>query len=130
MPPKYHNLKSKSKKKVNKFDLGELKDESEVFNSAEKEKQKVLQFEEQGVFADGLRVNDIHKVYTRSMFGKKSENDVHAVKGIFLEVPKNEMLCLLGHNGAGKSTLFNMLTGMISSTIGEGKIYGYNIKEN
>jgi ABC-type multidrug transport system ATPase subunit len=49
---------------------------------------------------------------------------------VFLEVPKNEMLCLLGHNGAGKSTLFNMMTGMIGASSGEGWIYGLNIKEN
>lgn len=55
---------------------------------------------------------------------------MHAVKGIYLEVPSNEMLCLLGHNGAGKSTLFNMMTGMIAPSSGEGKICGFDIREN
>jgi len=53
---------------------------------------------------------------------------VHAVKGIYLEVPKSELLCLLGHNGAGKSTLFNMLTGIIGPSIGYAKIAGLDIR--
>lgn len=57
----------------------------------------------------------------------KSKKDVNAVKGVYLEVPDKELLCLLGHNGAGKSTLFNMLTGILSSTGGEAKIFGYDI---
>ena len=58
----------------------------------------------------------------------KSEKDVHAVRGIHLEVPKNELLCLLGHNGAGKSTLFNMMTGIIGPSEGYAKISGYDIR--
>lgn len=60
-------------------------------------------------------------------FGWKSKKDVHAVRGIYLEVPDKELLCLLGHNGAGKSTLFNMLTGIISQTGGTAKIFGYDV---
>jgi ABC-type multidrug transport system ATPase subunit len=55
---------------------------------------------------------------------------VHAVQGIYLEVPKNELLCLLGHNGAGKSTLFNMLTGIIGPSEGYAKIANYDIRTN
>jgi len=130
MPPKYHTLKANSKKRVRKYDLGELKNQDEVLNSADKEKKKVIKFEEEGVFADGLRVVNVHKTYMRSSFGIKSKNDVHAVRGVYLEVPKDEMLCLLGHNGAGKSTLFNMMTGMIATSSGEGKICGFDIREN
>jgi len=61
-------------------------------------------------------------------FGLKSINDVHAVKGVYLNIPNNELFCLLGHNGAGKSTLFNMMTGMIEATYGHALICGYNIK--
>jgi ABC-type multidrug transport system ATPase subunit len=58
----------------------------------------------------------------------KSPKDVHAVRGIYLDVPKNELLCLLGHNGAGKSTLFNMLTGIIGPSDGYAKICGLDIR--
>jgi ATP-binding cassette, subfamily A (ABC1), member 5 len=61
-------------------------------------------------------------------FGKDRTKDLKAVNSVYLEVPKNELLCLLGHNGAGKSTLFNMLTGMISPTSGYAKIAGLDIR--
>jgi len=58
----------------------------------------------------------------------KSPKDVHAVKGIYMTIQKNELLCLLGHNGAGKSTLFNMLTGIIGPTEGFARICGLDIR--
>jgi ABC-type multidrug transport system ATPase subunit len=63
-------------------------------------------------------------------FGIKSPKDVHAVKEIYMEVQKNELLCLLGHNGAGKSTLFGMMTGMIAPSFGEAKICGLDVKKD
>ena len=57
-----------------------------------------------------------------------SDKDVHAVKGIYLDVAKNELLCLLGHNGAGKSTLFNLCTGIIGPSEGYAKICGLDIR--
>lgn len=65
------------------------------------------------ITCDGLRVIGLRKTYFMKSFGRKSANDVHAVRGVHLEVPDRELLCLLGHNGAGKSTLFNMLTGVL-----------------
>lgn len=67
------------------------------------------------------------KTYRALPFGWKSKNDVRAVKGIYLDVPNKELLCLLGHNGAGKSTLFNMLTGCLNSTSGSANIFGYDV---
>jgi len=90
----------------------------------------VLENEEKDVYVDGLRITNIQKIYSKLPFGFKSKKDVHAVKGIYLEVAKNELLCLLGHNGAGKSTLFNMMTGIIAPTCGEAKICGLDISED
>lgn len=70
----------------------------------------------------------LEKTYFKKACGGKSKDDVHAVRGIFLDVPRNELLCLLGHNGAGKSTLFNMLTGMLAPTAGYAKIAGFDIR--
>ena len=42
---------------------------------------------------------------------KKSYGDVHAVKGIDLEVHRGEVFGFLGPNGAGKTTTINMLLG-------------------
>lgn len=99
-------------------------------NSVETEKKKVIENVENGVFSDGLRIVNISKIYRRLPFGLQSKKDVHAVKGIYLEMAKNELLCLLGHNGAGKSTLFNMMTGIIAPSSGDAKICGLDVREN
>jgi len=70
---------------------------------------------------------NVEKVYHKYPFGYHSDKDVHAVNGVYLEVPKNELLCLLGHNGAGKSTLFGIMTGILNATSGQAKICGYDI---
>jgi len=103
-------------------------DESETLESSKLEKKKIIDDEDKGVYADGLRCVNIKKCYRKLPFGLVSTKDVHAVKGIYLEVARNELLCLLGHNGAGKSTLFNMLTGIIGPTEGYAKICGYDIR--
>ena len=92
-----------------------------------KERKKVYDYELNKVACDGLRILNIKKTYNKLPFGWTSKNDVHAVKGVFLEVPDKELLCLLGHNGAGKSTLFNMLTGIINPSGGTAKICGFDI---
>ena len=38
---------------------------------------------------------------------------IHAVKGLNLIIPLNEIFILLGPNGSGKTTTISMLTGMI-----------------
>ena len=71
---------------------------------------------------------ELSKVYRRLPFGMVHQKDVLAVNGVYLEVARNELLCLLGHNGAGKSTLFNMLTGIIGPTSGYATIDGLDIR--
>lgn len=75
-----------------------------------------------------MRVLGLKKTYFKKAFNRKSKQDVHAVRGVFLEVPDRELLCLLGHNGAGKSTLFSMLTGVLKPTQGSAKICGFDIE--
>lgn len=72
-----------------------------------------------------MRIINLSKVYRKSF---RSTKDIKAVSDIYLEVPKNELLCLLGHNGAGKSSLFNMLTGLIDPSGGTAKIVGLDIR--
>lgn len=84
--------------------------------------------ERDNLVSDGLRVIGFRKTYFKKAFGRKSKDDVHAVRGVYLEVPDRELLCLLGHNGAGKSTLFNMLTGVLSPTAGAAKICGLDVE--
>jgi ABC-2 type transport system ATP-binding protein len=53
--------------------------------------------------------------------------EIHAVKGIDLEIKKGEILSLLGPNGAGKTTTISMISGLIAPTVGDAKIGGHSI---
>ncbi|CAL5444792.1 unnamed protein product [Camellia sinensis] len=44
----------------------------------------------------------------------------HAVKGVWLNIPKDQLFCLLGPNGAGKTTSISCLTGIAPVTSGDG----------
>jgi len=52
---------------------------------------------------------------------KVNYGGIEAVKGISLEVPKNEIVTLIGANGAGKSTTLRTVSGLVKPT--SGKIY-------
>lgn len=45
--------------------------------------------------------------------------NIHALKGIDLEVKQGEIVTLIGSNGAGKSTTLSTITGLIKATSGE-----------
>ncbi len=46
------------------------------------------------------------------------ETQVHALRGVDLDLPEGEMIVLLGPSGSGKSTLLNILGGLDSATAG------------
>jgi ABC-2 type transport system ATP-binding protein len=55
---------------------------------------------------------------------EKRFRDVHAVRGLHLQVPRGEVFGLLGPNGAGKTTSLEMLEGLVQPDAGEVRILG------
>ena len=51
------------------------------------------------------------------------------LRGLDLDVQAGEAVTLLGRNGAGKSTLLRMIASALSSTRGEGRIFGYDLND-
>jgi ABC-2 type transport system ATP-binding protein len=51
--------------------------------------------------------------------------DVHAVRGIDLDVDQGEFVAFLGPNGAGKTTTLKLLSGVINPTSGEARVLGH-----
>ena len=55
-----------------------------------------------------LRVSDLHTYY----------GQIHALKGISLEVNRGEIVTLIGSNGAGKSTTLRTISGLVQPRTG------------
>src|SRR3972149_1201892 len=66
-----------------------------------------------------LRISNLHKKYNE---GKS--NEVHALRGIDLEIKKGEMIAIMGPSGCGKTTLLNMIGHLDRSSVGYIEIDG------
>lgn len=60
-----------------------------------------------------IRIRNLYRVY------HMGEEKVYALRGVNLEIQKEEILCLLGTSGSGKSTLLNMMAGLDRPSKGE-----------
>jgi len=54
-----------------------------------------------------------------SFRGKTFHKEISALSDVSLQVPKGEVLGVVGHNGAGKSTLLKIVAGLIPPTSGQ-----------
>ncbi len=57
------------------------------------------------------------------------EETVHALRGITLQIRRNEYLCIMGPSGSGKSTLMNMLGCLDTPSSGRYEFNGRNVSE-
>ncbi|MGZ5399114.1 MAG: ABC transporter ATP-binding protein [Nocardioides sp.] len=53
-----------------------------------------------------IRISDLHKTYHRG------GGDVHALRGVELDVAAGQLVVLTGRSGAGKTTLLNLVAGL------------------
>jgi len=70
-----------------------------------------------------IRAKNVVKTY------KSREVEVHALRGVDLEVQKGEMVAIMGPSGSGKTTLLNCLSGLDAVDAGEIVISGREIKK-
>jgi len=70
-----------------------------------------------------VKVVDVHKIY--HLRGE----EVHALRGINLEIPHGEYLSVMGPSGSGKTTLFNMVGGIDIPTKGNIFIDGVDLSK-
>ncbi len=62
-----------------------------------------------------VRTKDVRKIY------KMGKVEVHALKGISLEIHTGEYISIMGPSGSGKTTLFNMIGALDKPT--DGQVY-------
>ncbi|MBA4138243.1 MAG: macrolide ABC transporter ATP-binding protein [Opitutus sp.] len=68
-----------------------------------------------------IDIRDVTKLY------KMGEETVHALRGVALQVHRNEYLAIMGPSGSGKSTLMNMLGCLDTPTSGHYEFSGKDV---
>ena len=68
-----------------------------------------------------VQLHDIHKIYS------SGEVQVHAVRGISLEIQRGEFMAIMGASGSGKSTLMNLLGCLDRPTRGQYLLDGIDV---
>jgi putative ABC transport system ATP-binding protein len=71
--------------------------------------------------ASVVRLEDVHKTY------RTGEMEVHAVRGVSLEIGRGEFVALMGASGSGKSTLMNILGCLDRPTAGRYLLDGTDV---
>jgi putative ABC transport system ATP-binding protein len=68
-----------------------------------------------------IHIEDVTKLY------KMGAEIIHALRGVSLEIRRNEYLAVMGPSGSGKSTLMNMLGCLDTPTAGRYDFNGKNV---
>jgi putative ABC transport system ATP-binding protein len=78
---------------------------------------------DQAAEAPAVRARGLTKTY-----GEGSA-EVHALRGVDLDIPQGELVVLLGPSGSGKTTLLNLIGALESPTSGELEVFGRSLAE-
>src|ERR1700744_5791121 len=70
-----------------------------------------------------IRVEDVHKYYDLG------ETQVHALRGVDLEIAPGEFVAIMGSSGSGKSTFMNMLGCRDKPTSGRYSLDGVDVSK-
>ncbi|HEV8594890.1 MAG TPA: ABC transporter ATP-binding protein [Thermoplasmata archaeon] len=70
-----------------------------------------------------VRAVRVHKTYNSGAV------EVHALRGVDLEIPPGEMVAIMGPSGCGKTTLLNCLSGLDDLSGGEVFVEGVKLSE-
>jgi putative ABC transport system ATP-binding protein len=70
-----------------------------------------------------ISARELRKVY------HTGDVDVHALRGVNLDVDHGEFLSIVGHSGSGKSTLFNIIGGLTPPTSGTIHVDGRDLRQ-
>lgn len=70
-----------------------------------------------------ITIENVSQVYETTSAGR-----VEALRGVELEVPDAEIVCLVGPSGCGKSTLLRILAGFLESSEGAIRVDGRRVR--
>jgi putative ABC transport system ATP-binding protein len=71
-----------------------------------------------------IKVEDLWKTYDMG-----SEQQVHALRGVNIEIKRNEYVAIMGPSGSGKSTLMNLIGCLDSPSKGNYWLNGHLVSE-
>src|SRR4029078_2700127 len=71
-----------------------------------------------------IYTNDLWKTYDMG-----SEQQVHALSGVTLTIPRNDYIPIMGPSGSGKSTLMNLIGCLDTPSKGEYWLNGQQVSE-
>jgi putative ABC transport system ATP-binding protein len=71
-----------------------------------------------------IRIEEVHKYY------ELGETRVHALRGVSVEIHRNEFLAIMGASGSGKSTFMNILGCLDRPSSGKYLLEGIDVSEH